>query len=186
MVVLESPKQVSPEDKSAHYEGGLRKVRTDIGQAGEERVAEIFDKFFGKVSRGAPFMSEGTNFYPDLILTTARARYAVEVKTLTPYYARPSRYSVNHASVGIESWEGISRFARSRIMERLLVAEVRIKGSKNGHLYHVVKGEVVDWMIARSQANVEVPFNTYDLPALSLVSFRPGLERTVELAVMAL
>lgn len=188
MGVLKSPEQVAPEDKSAHYEGALQKVRSDIGYAGEERVASIFDECFGKVSRGAPHMSEGTNFYPDLVLTTAKARYAIEVKSMTPYYGNSARgrYAVNLASVGIESWEGISRFARSRLMERLLVVEVRIRRSGLGHLYHVVPGDTVDWVIARSNAKKEVAFSTYDLPALSLVSFRPGLERTVDLAVMSL
>ena len=193
MGVLKSPKQVSPEDKSAHYEGARRQVHEEIGNAGEERVAGILDDFFGKVSRGALFLSEGTNHYPDLVLTTPKKRYAIEVKTMLPYYRTgggakkvKGSHAVNIASVRISSWEGISRFARSRLMERLLVVEVRIKGSKLGHLYHVVPGEAVDWMIARSNAKEWVSFSTYDLPALSLVSFRPGLERTVDLAVMRL
>lgn len=193
MDVLESPKVVSPEDKSAYYDGARRLEHEEIGNAGEERVRAIFDQFFGKVSMGAPFLSEGTNFYPDLVLTTPKARYAVEVKTMLPYYKtgeatkKPGvSFSVNVSSVNIASWDGISRFARSRIMDRLLVVEVRIRGSKLGHLYHVVPGDTVDWKIARSNAREWVSFSTYDLPALSLVSFRPGLERTVDLAVMAL
>jgi hypothetical protein len=193
MDVLESPKVVSPEDKSAYYDGALRMVRTAIGVAGEERVGAIFDEHFGKVSRGAPHHSEGTNFYPDLILTTPKKRYAVEVKTMIPFHktgggTRKIKGSpaVSVASLNIQSWEGMSRFARSRIMERLLVVEVRIEGSGIGHLYHVVPGDTVDWKIARSNAREWVSFSTYDLPALSLVSFRPGLERTVDLAVMAL
>lgn len=188
MGVLKSPEQVREEDKSAYYDGGRRRVRTDIGVAGEQRVAHIFEEHFGKVSMGAPHQSEGTDFYPDLILTTAKARYAVEVKSMTPYYENKprSRYAVNVASVGIASWEGISRFARARLMERLLVVETRIRRTQIGHLYHVVPGDTVDWMIARSNAKQWVAFSTYDLPALSLVSFRPGLERTVDLAVMRL
>jgi len=188
MDALESPEQVREEDKSAYYEGGRRQVRTDIGVAGEQRVASILEENFGKVSYGAPHLSEGTDGYPDLILTTAKARYAIEVKTMTPYYENRvrDRYAVNLASLDRFSWEEISRFARSRLMERLLVVEVRIKGTAIGHLYHVVPGETVDWMVARSNAERYVPFSTYNLPALSLVSFRPGLERSVDLAVMAL
>ena len=59
-------------------------------------------------------------------------------------------------------------------------------GYLSNHPHLRARGENVDWMIARSNAKQWVAFSTYDLPALSLVSFRPGLERTVDLAVMAL
>lgn len=193
MSELKSPAVVSSDDKAAYYSGAKRLKHEEIGNAGEERVASIFDQFFGKVSRGDPYRSEGTNHYPDLILSTPRNRYAVEVKTMIPYYRtsegprkKEGSFSVNTSSVNIASWRGISRFARARLMDRLLVVEIRIEGSKIGHIYHVVPGPAVDWMIERSNAKEWVAFSTYNLPALSVVSFRPGLSWTIDKACMVL
>ncbi len=160
-------------DKAAHYDGAGNLHHEAIGDAGEERVQAVLQALVGPTSRGVALKSAGTDHLPDLTLSTPRGSYAIEVKTTLPYRKQGQEIHAGGAKLNRQSWEGVTKWAKSKGFKRLLVVEVRIRGSSLGHLYHVIPGAVVDWALQQTQAEW-IHFSLYDLPALASFSFRPG------------
>lgn len=174
-------------DKSAYYSGARRQLHSEIGTAGEERVRAILAEIYGQgaLSWGVPIQSAGTNFLPDLTLRTSKGAYALEVKTMLPFLTqamkagRSKTYErVGSVKLNRVSWQGICKWARRRDMVPMLVAEVRIGGSKYGHLYFFLEGTRVDEVVQATEAEW-IHFTLYDLAALSIWTFRPGRPRVL-------
>jgi len=160
-----------PSDTPVSPEGNQREGRMILGKMAEERMAEILS-IFGDTSLGL-----GTNGEPDLFLVTKRASYAVEVKTMLPMtrsiQADVNGYKIGRVTLELSAWEALGQYAKDHEMGRLLAVEVRVRGSKKGPLYHVIRGEMVD-QLAKPGAKW-LGFSIYDLPAVSQYSLRPGI-----------
>ena len=152
-------------------EGNQRERRMILGKMAEERMAEILS-IFGDTELGL-----GTKGEPDLILETKKARYAVEVKTMLPMrqskQATRLGYKANQLTLELSAWDALGHYAKDHKMARLLAVEVRVRRSGKGHVYHVIRGEMVD-QLAKPGAKW-LGLSIYDLPAVSQYNLRPGI-----------
>ena len=158
--------------------GGLNGYCHEQGVAGEQRVARLLEDLgLGRVTHGISLQSRGTAGYPDLTLRTPRAFYAIEVKSMLPFRGHrgvKQGWQVGSVKLVKRAWEAMSRWATSHGLARMMIVEVRIPRSGHGHLYHFIPGHVVDWGLKQTHSDI-VHFSLYDLPAMALLSLRPGI-----------
>ncbi len=142
------------------------------GAEAEERAAELLSRF------GSARVGRGSYGEPDVLLSTESSRYAVEVKSL-PHQTRTNHegvngYKANEISLNRDSWEALCEYSDAQGLTPLLLVEVKIQGSKYGHLYHLIPREAVDYKATNSNSRY-IRLSVHELPAYSLQSFRPGL-----------
>lgn len=162
----------SPNDSPMSPEGIPREQRVEEGGEAELRVVELLNGF------GRAVLGKGSYGEPDVLFYTEANRYAVEVKSIEQMRKTEQEdvngYKANVVTLNRNSWEALCEYAEACGLSPLLVVEVKISGSKYGNLYYMVPREAVDYKANQSNARY-IRLSVYDLPALSVQSFRPGL-----------
>jgi len=161
-----------PDDSPMSLEGSPRQDRDREGAEAEVRVAELLAGF------GSAVVGKGSNGEPDVLFYTESNRYAVEVKSVEQMKRTDqddvNGYKAGYVTLNRNSWEALCEYAEASQLVPMLVVEVKIQGSKYGNLYYMVPREAVDYKANQSDARY-IRLSVYDLPALSVQSFRPGL-----------
>ena len=143
---------------------GDRATHTKVGRDAELRVARILGRIYGErnvVFDGA--MATGSDGKPDVLLTLDPP-VLVEVKTCTLFH---KKRIFGAAKTFVHAWNRLSRYAKSKLMKRVMIIEYRHKDS---YIYVWIKGEVVDEMIEKRLAKSENGFNVFHF------DFRQALE----------
>lgn len=138
-------------------------------------MGDLLSKY-GQIMKGL-----GTDGQPDLMLKTDKARYALEIKSMLPWHRRARNQTPEQGRINLEpvAWWDMCEWAESKGMEPALVAEVRINGAPN--LYHWVPGYRVDQWLERSPEAKMVHIGLYNLPLVSLYTWRPGIIEEIDL-----
>jgi len=142
------------------------------GAEAELRVTELLARF------GSAKLGRGSHGEPDVLFYTDAGRYAVEVKSVQHQTRTTQKdvngYKVGEISLNRESWAALCEYAENHDLTPLLVTEIKIQGAKQGHLYHIISREAVDYKANTSNSKY-IRLSVHELPAYSLQSFRPGL-----------
>ncbi len=146
-----------------------RQNRPKIGKDAEKRVVKFLSAF------GEARLGVGQNGRPDVLFTSGRAGYGVEVRSVEHQVrAGVDRFKAGCVAFSVGAWLGLCGFCEVNDLVPLLVVEVRIRGSNKGPMYHFVPREVVDGRIAGFRGkNLRV--SVLDLPGMSIQSIREGL-----------
>ncbi len=149
------------------HENARKRVQT--GKDAELRIVKFLSQF------GDAELGGGQNGRPDVLFTSGRASYGVEVKSVE-HQVRTKKGKIKAGSVPltVRQWRGLCGFCEANGMVPLLVVEVRIRGSNKGPMYHFIPREIVDARVAGFKGkNLRV--SVLDLPGMSIQSIRVGL-----------
>jgi len=109
-----------------------RERRHELGEQGELNVSKLLSEHFGyrKVSYGFDGYSEGTDYYPDIVLKL-NPPLCIEVKSIAPFTYKKIGNGKTYKSAGWVAirriqWNEQLKFARSRRAKLILIVEVRL------------------------------------------------------------
>lgn len=164
------PQGTTTEPNTHTYTPTPRQRRVREGKKAEMRVVELLNRYGG----GGAGLGKGQGGSPDVIYHSDNALYAVEVKSIEHQVrVGGDRYKASTVPLSVGQWRALCDWA-GEDHSPLLVVEVKIRGSKRGHLYHFISAEVVNFLVDSSESK-HIRISVHDLSALSFQSVRPGL-----------
>ena len=165
----QDPQQTTTEPNTHIHIPTPRQSRVKAGRKAELRVVELLNQ------HGEATLGVGQGGKPDVYFSSLNAVYAVEVKSIQhQVHVGADRYKASVVPLSVGQWRALFDEAGEEGHVPLLVVEVKIRGSRRGHLYHFISCQVVEKLIESTEAkNIRV--SVHDLSALSFQSVRPGL-----------
>jgi len=150
------------------HEDTPRQIRAQKGKDNEKRAVKFLSQF------GEAGLGGGQNGRPDVLFTSGRAGYAVEVKSVEHQVRVKGGFKSGSVPLTVNQWRGLCGFADGEGLVPLLLVMVHVRGSDKGPLYHFVSREAVDSRVTGfSGKNLRV--SVLDLAAMSVQTIREGV-----------
>lgn len=158
-----------------HIDTNTKEIdQNQAGKAAANRVVQLL----GQLGRAR--LGPGKNGEPDVLWFTDNGRYAVEVKSVQNQVRCGSgeKLKANTVRATKSQWISVCDYADAHDLEPIMVVELKINGSPNKPIYHIIPRDRIDQIVDRSEGP-RVAFSVHDLPLLSIQPLRPGSTYTM-------